>query len=68
MSSVGRTTRVETITYRETAATDDYIEMVDEKRNITNRIYADHTEWRFGTGRWNREFNGEWVEEKRASE
>ena len=60
----GNSTRKETIKYRETATTDDYIEMLDERRNIKNRIYADHTEWGFGNGGWTREWTGSWVSEK----
>ncbi|HVV99164.1 MAG TPA: serine protease [Planctomycetaceae bacterium] len=63
-TKIGRISRKETIKYREKTETDDYVEMIDERRNITNRIYADHTEWRFGNGPWIKEFQGSWVTEK----
>jgi hypothetical protein len=50
--------------YREVSSTPDYIEMIDDRRNVINRIYSDHTEWRFGNGPWNKEFQGSWVSGK----
>jgi hypothetical protein len=61
---VGTRTRMEVMMYVEANTTPDYIELFDERRNITNRIYADHTEWRMGEGPWITEFAGSWVSEE----
>ena len=61
---MGNSRRTEMMTYRETASTPEYIEMIDDSRNVINRCYDDHTEWRFGNGPWNKEWQGGWVPKK----
>jgi hypothetical protein len=58
---IGNTTRTEMMTYRETASTPEYVEMVDDSRNVINRCFDDHTEWRFTNGPWVKEWQGGWV-------
>jgi hypothetical protein len=60
----GNSRRTEMMTYRETESTPEYIEMIDDRRNVINRCYDDHTEWRFGNGQWVKEWQGGWVSDK----
>ena len=47
--------------FRETARSDEAVEMLDASRDVTVRLSADHMAWRRGPGGWNRTADGRWV-------